>query len=436
MKSIYKIEFKQDNQAHNLYNYRLNVKSARQYISSVRMPFAHSINALKRLRSNNTLALNMRTTISNLRSDIKKAIEGSTYYAILSRTVHGRTFQTTYPLTPVKAGGFIEPVQEFRLKALRQIKYDIREYRKELKRLESPIFHRKPNGLFKEFQVKALKSHKIPSEMVQYVGIEIECVMPEGVDTSPLLPFAKYVNITTDGSVEHGRNETGSEFRVCMRRDKVREILPGIMQALKDMGGTVNRSCGLHVHMDQRQNDHMQAAAAFQRLVRSLGLLYTVVPPSRRKNTFCKRNRYADFDRARNGDRYKAINATAYGKHRTIEVRLFGGTLEATKIINWIETLYAVMEGETVLRCPKTFDMALRYWKLSKENLAWLKERQAKFSQANATMPVSENETEPNNHVMDEYDEPEDETYCEHCNVHGEHDTSECECDDCLAEAA
>lgn len=427
MKSVYKIAFELDNRNLNLSSYKLNVKSAYKYIRSVRIPFARSIQALKSVRANNTLANNMRGSIQNLRNDIKNTLEGQIWYAEVSRTVHGRTFTASYPLSVVKVDGQEVSPQTYRAQAIEIIKYDLQQYRKQLKHREDPIFRRKPGGLFKEFQIKALHSHKMPQDNAQYVGIEVECVMPQNVDTSPLLPFAKYVNITTDGSVEHGRNETGSEFRICMRRDQIREMLPPIMQALKTMGGTVNKSCGLHVHMDQRHNSIEAAGSVFQRLVRSLGLLYTVVPSSRRKNTFCKRNRYADFEKARHGERYKAVNATAYGKHRTIEVRLFGGTLEESKIINWIEVLYAIAEGETVLRCPKTFDTALKYWKLSDENMAWLKERQKQFSTINATLPISESETEENNHIMDEYAEEDDEPYCENCDTGGDHWTSDCE---------
>lgn len=317
-----------------------------------------------------------------------------------------------------------------RLKAIKQIHDRVREMRRQEKHIEwgselhYNIGRREPNGLLKEYQSKRLRLPKRPKDGMDYIGIEIECIMQAGADFTPLYPFSKWIEISGDGSIEHKHNEEGTEFKVCVRRDEVREVLPKIMETLKTMGARVNKSCGLHVHLDQRNNE--EPDKAFQRLVRSLGLLYTVVPESRRRNKYCKRNRHADFAAATRGERYKAINASAFSRHRTIEVRLFGGTLESTKIINWIEVLLAIAYGETVMRCPKTFDTAMRYWKFSEENLAWLKERQVKFSSINAGMPVSEHETEENQMLLDETQpDPEEET-CGEC----ENPLDDCSCND------
>ena len=115
-----------------------------------------------------------------------------------------------------------------------------------------------------------------------------------------LLPFGKYVDVGSDGSIHYGDNEEGKEIRVCVKRSEVRTVVPGIMDALNSMGATVNKSCGLHVHLDQRGN--LEPEKTFQKLVRSLGLLYTVVPKSRRENTYCKRNLRTAFS---TNDRYK-----------------------------------------------------------------------------------------------------------------------------------
>lgn len=426
MKSVYKMEMRIENRPDMMFSGRVNLKDLFLQIRKSRMPFALAINSVRRNGRMSNMGQNLKDTLNRWRSDYNAHMTNKTAYVVVSRTVQGRTFSSSYPLgsylTKDELNEGIDLLQ-YRRQAVEHIKREIRNYRQDLKHISNHIFHRRPGGLLKEFQSKVLKLPKQPRDGSQYVGIEIECVTPHNADLTTLLPFSKYINVGTDGSVEAGRNETGSEFRVCIKRDEIREVLPKIMQAIKGLGATVNKSCGLHVHMDQRHHkDRNEVAAVFQRLVRSLGLLYTVVPLSRRRNTYCKRNRYADFDRARNGDRYKAVNASAYHRHGTIEVRLFGGTLEETKIINWIETLYAIAEGETVLRCPKTFDTALKYWKLSDENLAWLKARQEQFAEANAKMPVSENETEENNHIMDEYEEESDE--CGDCGNHRD----DCDC--------
>lgn len=396
-----------------------------------RNAFALAINASRRKNgSMSEIGESLRNNLGSLRREVKGYGKGKTFYARLTRTIHGQMFERTYNLSNSDP----EYIREMRKKALQEIIRDIKQYREDAKRIHDPIYSRVPGGMLREFQSKVLKLPKRPKDTAEYVGIEIECITPKNVDWTKLLPFSKYIEVGSDGSIDHRDNERGTEFRVCLKRSELREVLPPLMETIRSLGAYVNKSCGMHVHLDQREAKN--PALTFQHLVRSLGLLYTVVPASRRRNTYCKRNRHADWDLGRRGDRYKAINASAFSRHGTIEVRLFGGTLEETKIINWIEVLYAIVEGETVMRCPKSFDTALKYWKLSDENLAWLKDRQSKYGSDSLT--ISEHETESNAAILDENDaDPEDDTYCEHCDS-SDHYREDCECDcsDCMAEAA
>lgn len=428
MRNLYTMTRHTDNTYNGMYDLsRINTRELYKQTRKSRIPISLVIHSVRREGRIMDIGKGLREHIRRWRNDYRMKVEGNREYIVITRTVQGRTFEASYTLGDIMRDGQLETTAERRRKAVEYIRQHIQDYRAELKRVRNPLFRRKPGELLKEYKTKELKNSKYPKDTSQYVGIEVECVTPRGVDLAPLIPFAKYVNVGTDGSVNHGNGEEGSEFRICLKREEIKEMLPQIMQAIKELGAKVNTSCGLHVHLDQRhQKDSAEVAKTFQKLVRSLGLLYTVVPKSRRKNTYCKRNREANLEKAIHGERYKAVNCTAYHRHKTLEVRLFGGTLEATKIINWIETLYAIAEGETILRCPKTFDTALKYWKLSDGNLKWLKERQAQFSELNATMPVSESETENNPHVMDEYAEDE-EMYCDNCEMSGDHWTDDCQ---------
>ena len=175
---------------------------------------------------------------------------------------------------------------------------------------------------------------------------------------------------------------TGAEFRVCAPAYKMQEVITTLCAILKDIGAKVNTSCGLHVHLDQRNRTPEEVQQTFANFIRAQNLLLSVVPKSRRENHFCKKHRGTDFQSAMYGQRYKIVNASAYRKHKTIEIRLFNGTVNATKIINWVKTLWAIENGQPVLRCPKTFDIARRYWPLDPSTLEWLKKRQEKFKQA------------------------------------------------------
>lgn len=416
MNRLYKIVYEQENRFN-----RSKAVDAYQRVMKSRHPFALAINSMviKKGYAVPYAAENLRTQLKQWKEDYKARVTGGKVYKLLRRVYHGRVIETQYN-NPKDAK-----------RALSYIKDQIRDMRRNAKYNNDTLAMRKPNGLLREFQSKRLKMPKRPIDSANYVGIEIECITPSGVDLTPLLPYSKYIEVGGDGSINHKDDEEGTEIRVCMKRNELRDVLPGLMQTLKDIGARINQSCGLHVHLDQRNN--LEPEKHFQRLVRSLGLLYTVVPESRRRNRYCKRNRHSDFPSAVRGDRYKAINASAFHRYKTIEIRLFGGTLEAVKIINWIEVLTAIVQGETVMRCPKTFDTALKYWKLSDENLAWLKERQAKFASLNVGMPVSEHETEENQMLLDENQSDDDEVEtCGDC----ENALDDCSCDSENREAA
>lgn len=235
-------------------------------------------------------------------------------------------------------------------------------------------FHLQKNAL------RMLKTYKKPDANVRSVGIEIECCIPRNADMTKLWPVAQYVNVTSDGSVHPDKEGYAAvEFRVCTPAFKMAEVITQMCKILNDMGARVNKTCGLHVHLDQRNRTPDEMKVIFSNFIRAQNLLFEVVPKSRRNNSYCKKHRGTDFDQATRGQRYKAINATAFRKHNTLEIRLFSGTVNAEKIINWVKTLWAIEAGQPVLRCPKTFDIAQRYWRIDADVLRWLKGRQEKF---------------------------------------------------------
>lgn len=240
---------------------------------------------------------------------------------------------------------------------------------------QRPLNHHLQQGA-----VRVLETRKYPKESVRSVGIEIECMIPRKADYTKFWPVAKFIDIAGDGSIRvDDGNFTASEIRICVPIKEMRPVVTKLCEILAEMGAKVNKSCGLHVHLDQRDKDLSKVQASFTNLIRAQNLLFSVVPNSRRDNYYCKKHRGTDFNKATYGGRYKAINAAAYRRHKTIEVRLFGGTINAEKIINWTETLWAIESGTAVLRCPKTIEIAKRYWALSDENANWLVKRQQKF---------------------------------------------------------
>ena len=74
------------------------------------------------------------------------------------------------------------------------------------------------------------------------------------------------------------------------------------------------------------------------RLGKSLPLLASMVPKSRRDNQYCK----LDVNSPNSSSRYYAINLQSLNKFNTIEVRLHSGTTDFDKIIHWARLLNGI----------------------------------------------------------------------------------------------
>lgn len=160
------------------------------------------------------------------------------------------------------------------------------------------------------------------------VGIELETVRPASV-SAPVLPY--WARAVGDGSIEtNGVRGVGVEYNVlCVRRELEHRLfkLCGLL-----VGHVVNKSCGLHIHLDCRGKTSDEVWQLARRVDKWLFALRELVPESRRDN------RYAKFGASKT-DRYRAVNFTAFREHGTLEVRLHSGTVDYTKVISWIRLL-------------------------------------------------------------------------------------------------
>jgi hypothetical protein len=114
----------------------------------------------------------------------------------------------------------------------------------------------------------------------------------------------------------------------------------------QEVGAKVNKTCGLHVHLDIRGMASSDLEDKFAKLVSVQPILYSMQPKSRQENSYCRRtkNRYI----SRGSSRYQGINAQSIWKYNTIEVRLHAGTTDFRKIANWVDLLCGVTYGESV----------------------------------------------------------------------------------------
>jgi len=201
-------------------------------------------------------------------------------------------------------------------------------------------------------------------------GIEIECF---NLPTVPSEIFAMGWSDHGDGSIQ-GRNSREIVSPPLMANETSYREVKKVMKLLREAGGRVNRSCGLHVHVEVERavRGGMNYGKFFETLVHRYETLEpyfdTLVPPSRRddENEYCQNMESLrseidccdlqeifshDFELSQAADlfeqmdRYFKLNITSFVRHGTVEFRHFGGTLNGTKAVAWVRTCVAFMEA-------------------------------------------------------------------------------------------
>lgn len=205
---------------------------------------------------------------------------------------------------------------------------------------------------------------------------EIECYLPVGVSHTQaaaavtargILCHQQGYNHTTspnwkvvpDGSL--GNYTSGAEFvgPILKGEDGFRQI-EIVMQALQDLGATVNKECGFHVHVGVPAELRLhQTLAKFYAAYESV--IDSLMPRSRRSNNsrWCRSIAHVSREQIdsctslsalcgllRPGSvmerRYTKLNMTR--RHPTVEFRQHSGTLDHAKAIVWIKTCLRMVD--------------------------------------------------------------------------------------------
>lgn len=209
-----------------------------------------------------------------------------------------------------------------------------------------------------------------------YYGIEIECFIEYGLTSDfrtninrlNLQLFNKYkterdfIRIDGDGSISPPEDYKGIEVKIGKAtRQQLGYIMPLVCDTLDTAGASINKTCGLHVHTSK--GDDFINRSFLMRLVKTWiaieDVLMATQPKSRQNNRYCGRfirtylnNNYDKIpaskskilDKVSGSERYSVLNLGALRQHGTIECRLHSGTVEAHKILNWVDLLTAIYE--------------------------------------------------------------------------------------------
>jgi Putative amidoligase enzyme len=182
-----------------------------------------------------------------------------------------------------------------------------------------------------------------------YVGVEIEF----GCDLNDQdLAFAlmeaevhDYVFLKRDGSVHVG--PFNHELCVLGKEKEIFSIIEKVCECLATTGAKVNKTCGLHVHIDMRNRN---TSMVFNNLVCAQNVLYAMNPYARQAGTYCRKVDTKDFQIGAKIGHYAGVNASAHEKHKTIEIRIHSGTVNAKKINNWIKLLLMIANKKEVVK--------------------------------------------------------------------------------------
>lgn len=247
--------------------------------------------------------------------------------------------------------------------------------------------------LSKYIRTQQIWASKKPASTEKHFGVEIECFGPIGRESlgEKLISakLGRYVELKSDGSVRPNHSsENPFELAIVAPESQLRTVIEKVCEVLSSSRCSVNKSCGLHVHLDARGQN---ANKMFSNLVSAQSILYMMQPFSRRENTYCEKTLGKDLHtELRKGKRYLGINPMSFRKHSTIEVRLHSGTVDPKKILNFVAILNAVAyKEEYTKRGATTIKGFVKQNKLPLELEQYITERVNKFKTNSSAEEVS-----------------------------------------------
>lgn len=155
-------------------------------------------------------------------------------------------------------------------------------------------------------------------------------------------------SIQINSNMDHGM--CGELVSPPLSGEQGLEQLRSVIRALASVGGTVNKTCGLHVHVDANDLNAGQILSVVRRYAHFENQINSFMPPSRRGSRWAQSvggdyvdsllrqvNRYGNPRNTFGGlDRYRSVNLASYARHGTVEFRQHSGSTNAIKVSNWV----------------------------------------------------------------------------------------------------
>lgn len=201
--------------------------------------------------------------------------------------------------------------------------------------------------IYVEKNIKSLYTDKTPVEPKKYIGIELEFCAPIKENEFAIKLFKsgihKFAQLKKDASLRPLDNEVGYELAILLEENNYKKRFKQITDLLTQVGAvSQDRRAGLHVHIDMRKRNK---DLVYNNLVACQYALLSVVDPKRIDNEFCRIVESRKFPTEFTGqreERYRTINAAAFYKYKTLEIRMHEGSIDYTQITNWVDLLVRV----------------------------------------------------------------------------------------------
>lgn len=221
---------------------------------------------------------------------------------------------------------------------------------------------------------------------IEFIGITMDAAARALCDAGVTCRVERYGHavptnwkIVEDGSVVD-RNATGYRG---LGGELVSPPLSGetgleeVRKALRAMvaaGATVNKSCGLHVHVDAADLTGHDVARIFVNYRSHESVINQFMPRSRVDNGYARAvSQMYDFTgfltRVQNPatmlrtavsfERYSTVNFASYARHGTVEFRQHSGSVNASKVTNWIQFVLHFVANAKTMNAAQTLPSVL-----------------------------------------------------------------------------
>ncbi|MGB1204417.1 MAG: amidoligase family protein [Chitinophagales bacterium] len=245
----------------------------------------------------------------------------------------------------------------------------------------------------------------------RYFGVEIEAFNIPRADLTRALKRAgikvktdnrssdayeqNYWKVTTDSSI--AGNQTFELVSPKLKGTAGIKELEKVCEVLKQKNAKINKSCGLHIHLDATDFSLDDWKALIKNHINYEKLITSFMPKSRRKNTYCKsmmksygskKSIYQAIDRCNSiedirdfyNSKYYRLNVQSYFRHKSVEFRQHSGTIEFEKIKNWILLLNTLVKKAKKHEVARQGGITSFKKNVPSKTLKFYQERQAKFA--------------------------------------------------------